>query len=727
MNWIKTYRGLCAVALLHITMRGAAALPDLRTCLASATIESDAASIDNCRERLPEFGVDHSPAALNALGNAYLNAHQPRKAADVYRAALAAVSASGRDYALLAVNLALTLADSDPEATIVWLGKAVAADPRFAEARVNLALSLSAQRTNSAPDLTAAQAHLQRALESVSGAGGPRASRLKARIHLYLGNLLFDRVYAEITGEADSVPRDRRPRLYAPATAGASPTSAVRGRYQSLGPTAAGPVMGVDGSDARLLDCESYDCILNLVSTKGSSMSSAAAGGRGLAALGGEAGDRDPAVSARADRSVPSADWPFQQERARRARLVAESARFRPVRDQYVEAIRLDPWLTDVRINDGNLLRETNRLEAAAERYRGAFCRDNADFVALSNLGQTLFQLGRCDDAYRTLAQVRRLRSVFLPGEDENFGSHFLTSEPLCKSRIADNSRIRLTSMSRLSSETCGRTISDLTFWRTGVALGPFEILDAGSGAPVGAPERGAARIGNSEGSGIIDRTAVRIIATRFTRDPEARILAHFGGGVIVSREADSALIATAYHILTFPGCVSTPAQNADDAVQSEADAIRVQFLADGLIEREGRIIWRAIGPGTTADLALLRVVDLPGAIPAAPLGRPGELEIGAPLRMLSWSSTGERRTIASLYRGVIDRLRRLVISDQGFRPGDSGAPIFGPDGAVVGLVAGAEWNDAGTGRTGGEAISIQPIADTLRRLRAGACLAEDP
>jgi S1-C subfamily serine protease len=381
--------------------------------------------------------------------------------------------------------------------------------------------------------------------------------------------------------------------------------------------------------------------------------------------------------------------------------------------------------LTDARINYGNLLKETGQLEAAAERYRSAYCHDNADFVALSNLGQTLFQLDQCEEAHRTLAQVKRLRSLFIPGESDDFGSHFLTTEPLCISRIVDNPQIHLTSMSHLASEACGETISVLTFWRSSVPMGPFELPTARAMNQVRSSGSISAIFPASEESKI-DPAVVRVVATRYTMDPEPKMLAHFGSGVVVSRAADNALIATAYHTLTFPGCVPTPAVNANDAVQSEADLIRVQFLSDAPLEREARIVWRAIGNGKAEDVALLRVIGIPDTIPAAEVRRSVDLEADAPLAMVSWSKTGVRRSIKTVYRGTIDRGKRLVMSNLGFQSGDSGAPVFGSDGKVVGLVAGASSDESGIGRTGAQAIPIQAIADALARLNTTTCQAED-
>jgi tetratricopeptide (TPR) repeat protein len=266
--------------------------------LANAPIEPIPAALDTCRAQLPKLGDGRHPNwALNALGNSQLRAHQPLKAANLYRTALSAVPASGREFAILSTNLALALGDTDPSKAIDWLKKACAADPSFAEARVNLALALLRQHTDSAPQSSAAEAHLNKALGILSAEQGPEAAHVKARIHLYLGNLLSDRAYTKDAGESNGVKSVQHP-------------------IASL---------DVEGMDARLAECQTYDCILDL--SKMGSPSKPPTLQTGARSPSNPVGtvENGALVLPRQDRFVRPEDWNVQHERLSRTRFAAKA------------------------------------------------------------------------------------------------------------------------------------------------------------------------------------------------------------------------------------------------------------------------------------------------------------------------------------------------------------------------------------------------------------------
>src|SRR5918995_284135 len=112
------------------------------------------------------------------------------------------------------------------------------------------------------------------------------------------------------------------------------------------------------------------------------------------------------------------------------------------------------------------------------------------------------------------------------------------------------------------------------------------------------------------------------------------------------------------------------------------------------VVLRDGREFGaEVVKRGRDLDLALLRVEDGPGDLPAAPLGDSGSLRVGQLVYAIGhpWGRLGAVTAGVVSGLGVVGRpggRARYVQSDVSLAPGNSGGPLLNARGEVVGINA---------------------------------------
>jgi S1-C subfamily serine protease len=135
------------------------------------------------------------------------------------------------------------------------------------------------------------------------------------------------------------------------------------------------------------------------------------------------------------------------------------------------------------------------------------------------------------------------------------------------------------------------------------------------------------------------------------------------------------------------------------------------------------------LGSDPQNDLAVVRLVDAPGGLPALPLGdtatlRPGSLAvaIGNPLGYERSVTVG---VVSGLNRTLRERdrppLRNAIQTDAAINPGNSGGPLLNAAGEVIGINTAIERISGQQGFGGiGFAVPASTAARALDRMLAG-------
>lgn len=192
---------------------------------------------------------------------------------------------------------------------------------------------------------------------------------------------------------------------------------------------------------------------------------------------------------------------------------------------------------------------------------------------------------------------------------------------------------------------------------------------------------------------------------------------------IFVERDDGSVVTGTGFAVR--PDGTIVTARHLIDPPDGDAEARRLAVQFSGSEQ-----VWPAelLRLDREADLALLRVLNIEGAVPTV-VGvnaQPDTLASGSPVAVLGFplggagapgdgAADGPPRPLLSA--GVVDRVDRYVLEIQGYgERGASGSPVFDATGRVVGVVYGGRELEEGGRRL------VGTPADAILRL-----LAEDP
>ena len=184
------------------------------------------------------------------------------------------------------------------------------------------------------------------------------------------------------------------------------------------------------------------------------------------------------------------------------------------------------------------------------------------------------------------------------------------------------------------------------------------------------------------------------------------------GSGALVDRA--QRLIITNYHVVV------------------GHDTVQVTFKPRGTQDAASAQVYRGdvVRYDQIADLALVRVAELPDYIPEMQLADIGKLEVGADVHAIG-HPTGE---VWSYTRGIVSQVRRnyewqsgdelshhatVIQTQTPINPGNSGGPLFDDAGRIVGI------NTFGRAQT--EGLNFAVSADEIRGLLAATRNREAP
>ena len=251
------------------------------------------------------------------------------------------------------------------------------------------------------------------------------------------------------------------------------------------------------------------------------------------------------------------------------------------------------------------------------------------------------------------------------------------------------------------------------------LALGAAACTDSGDGGPStdyreAAPPAERTRVRVPEG---LDRgpfDARRIY--RALAPGVVTVLAQSDGGLVGEQQG----IGSGF-VLDGDGYIATNAHviRTDPPELDRTDAVYVE-LADG-----NRVEAEVVGDDLFSDVALLKVDPRGLTLTPLELGRSSDLTVGEPVAAIG-SPFGERQ---SLSVGVISALDRSIQSLTSFKTEDaiqtdaainhanSGGPLIGRDGRVIGINAQIQ-STGGGGEGVGFAVSVDVVRRSLDQLR---------
>ena len=175
--------------------------------------------------------------------------------------------------------------------------------------------------------------------------------------------------------------------------------------------------------------------------------------------------------------------------------------------------------------------------------------------------------------------------------------------------------------------------------------------------------EKSSAEAASSAGARLVERAQKSVVQVQ-SRGRGA------GAGVIWDRDG---LVLTNHHVVTGG---------------RRAGRVRVVLHDDRAFDAE------VLERGRNLDLALLRIKDGPGGLPAAPIGDSDRLRVGELVYAIGhpWGSLGAVTTGVVSGLGAVRGPRgsggRYVQSDVALAPGNSGGPLLNARGEVVGINA---------------------------------------
>jgi putative serine protease PepD len=157
------------------------------------------------------------------------------------------------------------------------------------------------------------------------------------------------------------------------------------------------------------------------------------------------------------------------------------------------------------------------------------------------------------------------------------------------------------------------------------------------------------------------------------------------------------------------------------------ADATSVTVTVPGDSHARAATI---VAADTTADMALVRVTDTAGLVPAT-LGDSSQLQVGDDVvaignaLALSGGPTVTEGIVSALDRSITDengQLSGLIQTDAAISSGNSGGPLVNADGQVVGINTAVAASSGSVNATNiGFAISINTAKAEVAKLRAEA------
>ena len=170
------------------------------------------------------------------------------------------------------------------------------------------------------------------------------------------------------------------------------------------------------------------------------------------------------------------------------------------------------------------------------------------------------------------------------------------------------------------------------------------------------------------------------------------------GSGVVIDQDG---------HILT------------NNHVVADADTIKVEFAT----EKGKTYKAEVVGTDPNSDLAVIRLIDKPGAMPVVPLGdsdalQPGNIiiAIGSPLGYKNSVTAG---VVSAKGRNLNElAYERFIQTDAAINPGNSGGPMVNLDGEVVGINTMISTRGGMGGSIGiGFAIPINQAKSVIKQL----------
>src|SRR5262245_24663115 len=253
-------------------------------------------------------------------------------------------------------------------------------------------------------------------------------------------------------------------------------------------------------------------------------------------------------------------------------------------------------------------------------------------------------------------------------------------------------------------SMALGAVIALVYGWYVGPAQGTGEAVTVSDGGRLEAPisRRGeaskAALFDEATVTRLYERAAPAVVAIYSAGDQRGGS----GSGVIVDPRG---VVLTNHHV------------------------VRGATRIDVALSDRSRYSGEVLGTDPQNDLAVVRLVDAPGALPALPLGdsaalRPGALAvaIGNPLGYERSVTVG---VVSGLNRTLRERdrppLRNAIQTDAAINPGNSGGPLLNSQGEVIGINTAIERVAGQAGFGGiGFAVPATTVARFLDRMVAG-------
>ena len=363
--------------------------------------------------------------------------------------------------------------------------------------------------------------------------------------------------------------------------------------------------------------------------------------------------------------------------------LERNADKFEDVIREYSAALQSDPNSYQFHNNLGTVYLETGRFEKAIEQYRKALHLDPYSIFVHNNLGVAFFKQAETEKGEQQYRMVSWLRKKLLTSEPYGAYRQHLAAG-ISKGRVAErglgsSEKFRLSQMRHFQPEGCKQSIPIMLMWNVFRAFGQLDL-----------PSEMADKLQEALAYSILFEELFHHPNTHLLQ-PVVRILSIFsperrkmqvGTGFVADRDGDRGYIVTAYHNLY---------QKKLEEIRRDVEAMEivVQFFTPIPTAQRATIVWKS-KQDNGIDLALLRVNNLPPAIPVAGLGDSSSKPQNEDLFIVG-NPGGERwkLTTGVLQAFLCDKDQIVFKGKNGksLASGYSGGPVYGADsGRIVGL-----------------------------------------
>lgn len=363
--------------------------------------------------------------------------------------------------------------------------------------------------------------------------------------------------------------------------------------------------------------------------------------------------------------------------------LERNADKFEDVIREYSAALQSDPNSYQFHNNLGTVYLETGRFKKAIEQYRKALHLDPYSIFVHNNLGVTFFKQAETkkgDQQYRMVSWLRKkLLTTELYGAYRQHLAAGVSKGRVAERGLGSSERFRLSQMRHFQPEGSKQSIPIMLMWNVFHAFGQLDL-----------PSEMTDKLQQALAYSILSEELFHHPNIHLLQ-PVVRILSIFsperrkmqvGTGFVADRDGDRGYIVTAYHNLY---------QKKLEEIRRDVEAMEivVQFFTPIPTAQRATIVWKS-KQDNGIDLALLRVNNLPPAIPVAGLGDSSSKLQDEDLFIVG-NPGGERwKLTTGVLQAFLCNKDQIVFKGENGKSlasGYSGGPVYGADsGRIVGL-----------------------------------------